>query len=810
MKSIVATSGSFTLFLAAVSTLVVSAPTLAQQAGLEEIVVTAQYREENLQETPLAITAITGADIEVRAFTESYELGYTVPNASLRPAQAAFGNTMTAFIRGIGQNDFDFAFEPGVGIYVDDVYHPFTLGSDIHLLDLERVEVLRGPQGTLYGRGSIGGAIRYVTKKPQGDETGKIELTTGRDDRVDIRANYDFSITENLFARVAGVSRSRDGYQDVIDFACAFPAQAGPLQARTINRGKDCKIGTQGGENVTGVRGDLRWEATDDFELTVTADYQNDDSEAKADTITVIDTTSFPSLVAPPFATSALPYDQRFLPPNIYTTYATYDDPLNDLAIKPESTLDKWSISGHGKWQINDDVAATAILAYTDLETTLATDADGSPINMQTVDGVQTVDFFQAELRFSGRWADKLDWTIGGFYYDGNSLNEQMVSIPFLSLVVDGVLPTDASQPFVNAHNDHDSRNWSGFGHFVYDFNDQLALTGGVRYSDDEKKVDFDNTRVQNPFLVVEDHHFDWKAGLDYKLNEDLLLYASAATGYRPGSYNPRPFQWTGVVAVDAEESLAYEGGFKSDWFDRKFRLNVAGFYTNYKTRILPVGGTECLVLNGPPGPPVYLTVPAGTIDTVTGMPVTADSIGNLCDTSVKLSRTFYQNGPADIWGAEVEATVRPVDALTITGAFGYTHWKSDDIQGNAAVQDDYPVYVPELNWTVSASYDIGMGNGSMLTPRVDVYGQSDICTTITFDTTEFPEAGCSDGYELVNVRLQWTSPEAKWIAAFGMTNLFDEEYFLNKFNLTAFGQPAAEGQPGRYREWYFTVGRNF
>jgi iron complex outermembrane receptor protein len=276
------------------------------------------------------------------------------------------------------------------------------------------------------------------------------------------------------------------------------------------------------------------------------------------------------------------------------------------------------------------------------------------------------------------------------------------------------------------------------------------------------------------------------------------MTYFSAASGYRPGSYNPRPFQWTGVVAVDAEESIAYEGGFKSDWFDRKFRLNAAGFYTNWKTRILPVGGTECLVLNQPPGPPIYLNFP----------PLVTDSLGNQCPFTIP--RTFYTNGPADIWGVEIEATVRPIDGLTISGAWGYTHWDSDDIQGNAAVQDDYPVYVPESNWTVSASYDIGMGNGSMLTPRVDVYGQSEICTTLTFDTTEFPNAGCSDGYELVNVRLQWTSPEAAWTAAVGLTNAFDEEYFLNKFNLSAFGQPYSEGQPGRYREWYFTVGRNF
>jgi iron complex outermembrane receptor protein len=206
-----------------------AAPAVAQQPiiegsrPLEEIIVTARYRDERLQEIPIAITAIDSDELEMRAFTVASDVAYAVPNASFRPAQAAFGNTLTAFIRGIGQYDFDFAFEPGVAIYIDDMYHPFTLGSQTQLMDLDHVEVLRGPQGTLFGRGSIGGAIRYVSKKPQGDDSGSIGLTLGEFDRVDIRASYDFAITDSVAARVTGVSTSRDGYQDVLDFTCVHP-----------------------------------------------------------------------------------------------------------------------------------------------------------------------------------------------------------------------------------------------------------------------------------------------------------------------------------------------------------------------------------------------------------------------------------------------------------------------------------------------------------------------------------------------------------------------------------------------------------
>src|SRR5690606_30259525 len=559
---------------------------------------------------------------------------YMIPNASLRPAQAAFGNTMTAFIRGIGQNDFDFAFEPGVGIYIDDIYHPFTLGSEIALLDLARVAVLRGPRGTLCGRCSIGGAIRYVTQPPQGDGSGNIRLTAGTFDRIDVRASYDFAVTDNLFARVAGVARSRDGYQDVIDFACAFPELAGPLQPQTVNRGADCRIGTQGGENVVGLRGALRWVASESFEMTVTAEHVDDSSEARADTLLVVDTRpeAWPSLVP------GWRYDERFLPPDPYVSYATYADPLTGLRVTPQTGMDKEMISVRADWDITDAFGLAAIVAYTDMTATLATDADGSPINMQTVDGIQETDYVTAELRFNGRAFERMEWTAGLFYYDGDSINQQMVSIPFLSLILDGVPPDqNATRPFVNARNVHQNRNESVYAHIVYDFNERLSINGGVRYSDDEKNVNFDNTRVQNPNVVVADDHFDWRIGLDYRFSDALMAYVSAATGYRPGSYNPRPFQATQVVAVENEESTAYEIGVKSDLLDRRLRLNAALFYTDWETRILTDPGTECTLLDlGPP--PVYDTVPPGTPGSVT------DSLGNTCLAGTTVSRTFYVN----------------------------------------------------------------------------------------------------------------------------------------------------------------------
>ena len=248
---------------------------------------------------------------------------------------------MTAFIRGIGQNDFLPEFEPGVGIYFDDVLFPVTMGSMVDLMDLERVEVLRGPQGTLFGRGSIGGAVRYVSKEPKGDNTGNIDVTYGRFNRLDLRGSYDFAITDTLFARVTGVSKSSDGYQDVYDFACINPAQAGTLPVRVPNRGADCKLGTQGGTDVQGSARTVRWAPSDAYSLTVTGDFANDQSEVRPDTLVAVTGPTLPGAFQVwsdhyLFPKYGIRFDQRFVPSNPYVSYATYDDPAQRPQFDPD------------------------------------------------------------------------------------------------------------------------------------------------------------------------------------------------------------------------------------------------------------------------------------------------------------------------------------------------------------------------------------------------------------------------------------------------------------------------------------------
>lgn len=782
-----------------------------ESGPLEEVVVTAQYREENLQTTPLAITAITSQDLEQRGFSNSSDVALTVPNAAFRPAQAAYGNTMTAYIRGIGQYDFNFAFEPGVAVYVDDVYYPTVMSSQFDLMDLERVEVLRGPQGTLFGRGAIGGAIRYVSKRPGSTEGGFIEGTYGQRNRVDVRAGFDFAmIPDRLYARVTAMSKKENGYVDRIDFVCAHPELSGSLPAHTRNRDGGCKLGTLGGTDVSGARLQLRYTATDNLEFGASADFQRDDSESRADVMVgIVPIAPCPAAPAPcggaslwdqvMFDTYGVRYDSRFLPPNLFTSYGTFDDPYSGLAFSPKTSLNQRGVSGTADWKITDAVSAKLIVAWRKWSGYFSTDQDESPLGFSVVDGIQHFQYTTQELRFSGRLFDRLDWTAGLFRYNGNSRSAQQVELPAFmgpraALYYNdptGVTNGLPNALLVNGLDIGHFENQSGFVHGIFDITDAFHLTLGGRYSKDKKNDLNDNSVVVNT-VAIDKTRFDWRVGLDYQINSDTMVYASASTGYRPAAFNPRPFQPTQFVGVKGENLVAYELGAKADMFEKRLRINAALFYTDYKQRILPAGGVEC-------GKNADGSVIPGAVPNPEGGPPCAFLI----------PLTAYINAPAKIKGGELELAWRPVDPLLITGSYGYNKYTADPVlfRGNPVnglTANGQGIFVPKYNWSAAAQWTFNLGNGGTITPRWDAYQQAKICSSTTTATS------CTDAYVLHNARLEYASQDRVWTVALGATNVTDKTYLLNIFDLSPFGEPTIEGQPGEPRSWYITATHKF
>jgi len=500
-------------------------------------------------------------------------------------------------------------------------------------------------------------------------------------------------------------------------------------------------------------------------------------------------------------------FDNRFVPSDRYRTYATYDDPKSGLTFKPQSGLEKNAYSAKLDWQLSDTMSLTAIGAYSDMTGQLTSDADASPLNLQVTGGQQDFRWSTGELRLSGRAFDKMNWTAGLFYYTSNAANRQAVSFPpilwgvFRNIV--GLPPAVAASIIdapnnvsVNAQNIADSESQAAFLHTVTNLTDKLSMTLGVRYSKDTKDVAFDNSFFVGP-INLSDNHFDWRAGLDYKVSSDIMIYGSAATGYRPGAYNPRPFTAAQAQPVAGEDMTAFEFGAKADLFDRKLRVNAALFYSDYDKRIVPIGGTECI-------PPFVDPSTPGAI---------IDSAGNVCLATTSLT-SYQQLRGAKIKGAELEIAWQPIAPLSFTGTFGYTDWSSPDIDNCDFNQDglpdtgltctDRPNFVPKQNWSVTAAYEIGLESGANITPRVDVYGQSEICSSVVSSVS------CTAGYDLVNMRLQWNSAKGDWTASLGGTNVTGEKYYYNIFDLTLFGQNTVEGQPAPPAEWYFEVSRKF
>ena len=249
---------------------------------LEDVIVTSTYTETDLQETPISITAVSGDMLEERNITSVQDLGLIIPSSAIRQQGNAWGPNAYIGMRGVDQSDFIPAFEPGVVVYIDDVFNETVIGSTLDLIDLERVEALRGPQGTLFGKNAIGGAIRLISKTPQGDNTGYLQATYGDYHRLEFSGAYDFSLIEDkLFTRISATSKKNDGYMDRLDWACSMNAAGHPelagdfpsyMRNYTMSQG-DCKVGEKGGNQMDAAKLMLRYLATDRLEFNIGVDY---------------------------------------------------------------------------------------------------------------------------------------------------------------------------------------------------------------------------------------------------------------------------------------------------------------------------------------------------------------------------------------------------------------------------------------------------------------------------------------------------------------------------------------------------------
>lgn len=760
-------------------------PAIAQQApqaqtqadettpeSAREIVVTAQFREQRLQDTPLSITAVDAQLLASRNQTDLSQIAQQAPNVQLNAMGGAYGSSLGAAIRGVGQFDFNPAYEPGVGIYVDDVYYATLTGSIFDLLDLERVEVLRGPQGTLTGRNAIGGAIKLFSKKPSDENSGMVEAVYGSRNRVDIRGSANFILAQDLYARVSGVYKRQNGYVNQVDYGCAKPGNPQGIAARP-GSGSDCVIDKLGEKGYAGLRGSLRYNPGDNFDIVIIGDYTHEERTNAAEVITRADRVGFPfggfagrdmsSYNCGRFCT----YTNFYAPPGGQVTQG-YEMP-NRLK------FDGYGFSANMTIGLSDSLNVQSITAYRNYRQIWGTDDDFTPDLGVVGQGYNDLKFwfFSQELRLNGKIGDKIDFTLGGFYSDQRSVYFTRQDIRYAGLIqFVGNDPVNADSKAV-------------FGTVIARPIDGLTLTGGLRYTEEAKdytfvRKNYDGTRstalgaLDGVTATFRGDRVDWRVSADYRFSPEVLAYVTVGTGFKGGGVTARPFDAAQALngSFDPETVTAYEAGLKTDLFDRRLRLNLAGFINDYNDIQLPLITCASLGSNAPCG-----------------------------------ARQNAGNGR--IKGFELEMQASPLPGLDIDGSLSHLtgNYKNIDPRvGNAILLTD-PIVTPKWKYSFGIQYRADLGSAGSLTPRFDFAhtGKTSAGRIAAGAPIEYFNA-----YDIGNARLTWRNEAEDLSISMEVQNVFNEYYTPFRFAAVYLFTGTAYSQVGRPREWAVTVQKRF
>lgn len=757
-------------------------PALAQDQSSEDksddgvIVVTAQFREQNLQDTPLSITAVDANLLESRNQTDLSKIAAQAPNVTLNAMGGAYGSSLGASIRGIGQFDFNPAYEPGVGMYIDDVYYATLTGGIFDLLDLERVEVLRGPQGTLTGRNSIGGAIKLFSKKPTDENSGTVSAVYGSRQRTDLRASSNFVLGEGVYARLSGVYKKQDGYVDQVDYGCAHPGNAEGITGFPSS-GSDCVMSKLGEVNYSGVRGAIRFNPEPAIDITITADYTHEDRANAAEVVTRT-AAGLSQFNCGKFCT----YASFYLPGNDLSPGGGKPGPWGQVGqgyFMPNRTkFDGWGVSMNGTFELSDSINVQSITAYRDYRQIWGTDDDFTPNAAKGAGGYNDLSFWflSQELRLNGKIGDAAEFTLGGFYSDQRSVYFTRQDIRYIA---PGLNFQFLGNDPVNA----DSR--AVFGTVIVRPSDAMTLTGGLRYTKEHKDYTFRRKNYDGSvsyFLGALDgvkatydgDKVDWRISADYRFSPEVLAYVTVGTGFKGGGVTARPFDAAQALngSFGPETVTAYEAGLKTDLLDRAVRLNLSAFINDYSAIQLPLISCASLGSNAPCG-----------------------------------ARQNAGNGK--IKGVELEANLHPIAGFDIDGSLSYLggHWSNIDARvGNAILITD-PIVTPKWKWSIGAQYKAEMGDSGSVTPRFD------LTYTAKSSAGRIAAGGPIEYYSsvtLANARITWKNANEDLSISAEVSNLFDKYYNPFRFAAVYAFSGTIYSQVGRPREWALTVKKEF
>jgi iron complex outermembrane recepter protein len=608
----------------------VDEPAVEDDGVIPDIVVTAQKREEALQDVPLAVTALDANLLDQSGVRDATGLTALVPNVAVRP----FNNSIIVATRGISNENTSNLGDPSLAFHVNGVYLARPRSAGALFYDVERVELLRGPQGTLYGRNSTAGALNVITRRPRTSEfEAGFDVSYGNYDTLIARGYLNVPLSDSIALRGSIYRARQDGYAINNRSVPVIPLLAGPPEAvgfpnsvitaaNTANATVTPTIRNGDDDNEIAGRLSLLVNPSASLRWVLTVGYQETDEVGQARSIT--STPNLRGTGGPFLGQLVLPQAQDPNDPRVYT-YNT----------QPQNYIETWDITSEIDWDLSDSVALTMVTAYRDERSALIIDPAGSA-NVSTVFANGTAEQISNELRLASTGDGRLQWLLGLYYFD-----EDQVDDLFVTVAGGGPVNVVAANPYIS------SASYAAFGQVTYDLTEQLGVTLGGRYSRDERRR-FGFTVVAPGITVAPDplppgtfytndqawERFNWRVGLDYRVNDDVLVYGSVSTGYRAGGFNA-----SSELAYDPEDITAYEVGVKSDWLDRRLRLNLAGFYYEYED--------------------LQITAPREVAGRI---------------------QAFTQNAAeARIWGVELEALIRPSSNLSFDVSLGYLNTEFRD-----------------------------------------------------------------------------------------------------------------------------------
>jgi iron complex outermembrane receptor protein len=780
----------------------------AQQGGIPTINVTAEKRSENVQNVPIAITAFTSQSLQDKAIGDLHGLSNLTPNVNLDSGAPFSGDSsvLSASIRGIGQDDFAFNIDPGVGVYVDGVYLGRTIGANVNLLDVARVEVLKGPQGTLFGRNTIGGAISIVTRNPGDKLMFQGQFTTGSLNRRDFAGTADIPLTDNLRSSFTFESVNRDGYQHVIP----FPNPNGYIfdQAVGGNGASVHRDNAYGGQNHTAIRAKLVWTPNDKLTANLSADWTHQDQQATPTTVlqTYPNTPGAATSIAGLYmaclggALGQVPPGPNFdnlctLPRSNGWPPGTQGLPainqggniLNLPPISPATTqtgnIDTTYASGPNfakydtegfaltlSYELGDNMTAKSITGYRHITWNIGTNLDGSPANGEflSVTDKQQQQQVSEELQLLGNLFDaKLNYVLGLYFFHEDGFVHDWVQFDggFLAVEDSGL-------------NDLSTNSYAGYFHADYAVTDKLGVTVGARYSVDHKEFlggqqDLNGLSYKASGCYPPTASASLIGAPAFLTCQEALGFPVAGQPYRyfPAGWNSRNFyQFTPTVSLqyhftdNVMSYVRFSKGFKS-----------GGWTTRLSD---PISDAKVAQF----GPEKAKTYEGGIKSEWFNHRLRVNAAGFYTDyTDIQLNQQVAASpvlknlGSADIFGAELESLARLTPEFSIAANVGYLsaeYTSLDPSVGTSVTLNSKLPKTPKWKITINPQYNHEFGNGNALQVQLTYTHVSSLFN----DSLNTPLLK-RPTLNLLDASVQYSFDDNRYSVAVGGTNITGKRY---------------------------------